>query len=1223
MKSKLFASLMVLLMGFSALAQNVVSGVVKDNVGPAIGVSVIEQGTTNGTITDMNGNFSLKVKPGASLVFSSIGYKDQIVEVGDQSSFDILIEEDNELLEEVVVVGYGVQKKKLVTGSTIQVKGDDIAKMNTANALTAMQSQAPGVQITQASAQPGKGFKVSIRGVGTIGTSSPILVIDGIYSGTADDGLNGLNPSDIESIDVLKDAASAAIYGARAANGVILVTTKQGKAGSIQVNYDGYVGISNPYRKPSLLNAQEYMAIIDETNFNMYGTATDWGSIVPAAVLNDVNNGWEGTDWWDLYENRNALQQSHSVSVNGGNDRSKFAMAVGYTDNEGIMGGDLASNFKRYTGRINSEHVVLRLNDRDIIKVGENISFWDHNAHDLAESNGYWNIVKNALMASPLVPAYDANGNLYNYGDNGMGWSSNIFVNPLEGLMNGEYNSINRSHTFGVGATFFWEVSPVRGLKYRGQVNTGYGGYNQRSESMPFSESSTNGSSNYGIQMSINDNASLSLENTISYVLPELNGHNLDFLVGQSIEMSQWSSNAYMTASTSANSVNTLVLKGFDYAIPSNFEALTGHSGGTYGKQGNIASFFGRANWNYREKYMATAILRADGSKNFARGKRWGFFPSFSAGWVISNEDFMTDLKGKVDFLKVRASWGQNGNCEIGNFYYTSNIGFSPTSYADFCYRFGSNMLDTVSGNYASGAYARNMPNPDVTWETSEQIDLGIDARFLKDRLTLVADVYSKKTKDWLVQAPVLDLYGYEEAAYVNGGDIANKGVELGLGWQDNVSRDFAYHANLNLAYNKNEVTRLASASGIIGNGSDMMKTLFENSSYVALVQVGQPVGYFNGMSHSGIWQTQDQIDEARAANKAVAANAVPGDPIWDDFNEDGMIDYDSDRHYIGNPNPDVTLGITLGFDYKGFDFNVTGYGAFGQQIMQCYRTALLANQYQNYTTDVFKRWHGQGTTNTYPRLTVGGEANQWISDLYMQQGSFFKIQNVTLGYDINKVWKSSPFSRLRVYVQAQNLFTFTKYTGCDPEIASNGGTNASWARGIDVGLYPSARTYLAGVNIGFGQKGNVAEGAEKVKYITKEVVREIIKEVPVEVVKEVPVEVIKYVEKDSKAIGDADIFFNIGSSEITSMEALKVKQLARYLKANPDAKVVISGHADKGTGTDEINQMLVEQRAAAVVKMLKNEGIGAGRISTEFNGTEKDSGISAEENRVAVCILK
>ena len=1049
-----------------------VSGTVVDAMGPVIGASILEKGTSNGTVTDIDGNFSLNVQPGATLVISYIGFVTQEIPVGNQSTINVTMKEDDTQLEEVVVVGYGVQKKKLVTGATVQVKGEDIAKLNTTNALTAMQASTPGVNITQSSSQPGKGFKVNIRGVGTIGESSPLLIIDGINAGTANDGLNGLNPNDIESIDVLKDAASAAIYGARAANGVILVTTKQGKSGKISVQYDGFVGWSNAYKVPAMLTAKDYMQVINETNFNTYGTPTNWSGLVPQAILDKVNNGWEGTDWFKEYQNKNALQFSHAVTMNGGSERSKFSISLNYSSNEGIMGGDNASSYNRYGGRINSEHVAIKGKDllgqeHDLLTLGENLSYWYHKSHDLAESNGYWNIMQAAYIASPLVEPYNADGSLASFKDNGAGYSSMVYGNPLNHFLNGGFNSLNKSRDFGVGATFYWIVEPIKNLKYRGQFNTGYSASNYRTVGYPYSSSFTSAGANYTVNQSNSQSSSFSIENTISYILPTFAKNTIDVLIGQSMERSDWSTGLNVNGTVDAENLNSLILKGWDFNTIANYDYAfhSGSGGWDTPMQGSIASFFGRMNWNYDEKYMMTAILRADGSNNFARGHRWGYFPSVSAGWVITNEKFMESTASWMDFLKFRASWGQNGNCNIGNFYYLSNIGFSPSGYPDYGYKFSSDMIATVTDNvYTTGAYAKNVPNPDVTWETSEQLNIGLDARFLKGRLGLNFDWYKKTTKDWLVQAPMNVVLGYEEAAYVNAGDVKNTGLEVALSWNDHIGKDFRYHANVNMATNKNEVTRLANNSGHIDGQSD---AIFENSSWVSRVEVGHPIGYFSGMSYSGVWQNTAEIEAARAAGKAVIEGAVPGDLIWDDYNGDGMISLSEDRHEIGNPHPDVTLGVSFGCEWKGFDFGITGAGAFGMQVMQCYRTALLANPYNNYTVDVFDRWHGEGTSNSRPRLSVGSTNDQWVSTLYMEDADYFRIQNITLGYDFAKLWKGSPFSQLRFYVQAQNLYTFTGYSGVDPEIGSSGGKD-SWARGIDVGLYPSARTFIIGASIKF-----------------------------------------------------------------------------------------------------------------------------------------------------------
>ena len=532
---------------------------------PLPGVNVVVKGTTIGTITDMDGKYSLQVDNGATVVFSFLGFQNQEV-VFNGAPINVSLAEEASDLDEVVVVGYGVQKKKLVTGATVQVDGGEIAKLNTTNALTAMQAVSPGVNITQSSAQPGKGFKVNIRGAGTIGTSSPLLIIDGVQSGTADDGLNGLNPNDIESIDVLKDAASAAIYGARAANGVILVTTKQGKEGKVTAQYDGYVGVSNPLKRPATLGAHDYMKVVNEATFNETGSPVDWSLMVPQTVLDKINNGWDGTDWFEEFRNKDAIQHSHSFSLTGGTDRSKFAMSINYSDQDGIIGADNASSYRRYGGRINSDHVLYKSakDGRNVVKIGENLSFWYHKSHDLPEGNGYWNIIHNAYNASPLTPAYNEDGSLTSYEKDGLGFSSMIFSNPLQMLYNGGLNSINRNRDFGVGATFFLEVEFIKDLKYRGQFNTGYSARANKRVAMPYSATSTDSGSNYSCFQETSASSSINVENTISYVVPEFAGNHFDVLVGQSVEKSLWSMDMSAEAKSGIDKLNSLILNGYN-----------------------------------------------------------------------------------------------------------------------------------------------------------------------------------------------------------------------------------------------------------------------------------------------------------------------------------------------------------------------------------------------------------------------------------------------------------------------------------------------------------------------------------------------------------------------------------------------------------------------------------------------------------------------------------
>ena len=1064
-----FLFLMVSIQG--AWAQTV-RGTVNDEAGePVIGASVQVQGTKAGAVTDLNGGFSVQASSNATLIISYVGFVTEKVNVQGRNDIKITLKEDVTTLNDVVVIGYGVQKKKLVTGATVQVKGEEIAKMNTTNALEAMQSSSPGVQITQSSSQPGKGYKVYIRGIGTTGNSSPLYVIDGVAGGSLDD----INPADIESIDVLKDAASAAIYGARAANGVILVTTKQGKAGKIEINYNGAMGWSNAYKRPQLLNAQQFMTIMDEYTFNTSGQKMDWSGFAPQDILTKVNSGWSGTDWWGAFENKNAQQQNHSVTLTGGTDRSKFAMSYTYTGNEGIMGADQASYYKRHTIRLNSDHVLLKVKDFDAITIGENVSISYTKNHDLAEDGMYWSYIHSLLQTSPFMPQYAYNGDTYYYQDfsgnvkYGQGWNSSLFSNPWENLSKGGFNSLAESRSVNSRATAYTIIQPIKGLRFRSQFNYNWNSGAYRNYGEPKSSGYGNATSVvYTNSQNSWLNTDWSVENTLTYDLPVMNGHKFSAMVGQSFQSTAWSFN--LSGSNKVTYGEQLAtLKGWDSAWLSNIKVLNVTDVTLTGKPNDeeyLASWFGRVTWDWNETYMATVTMRYDGSSIFTDGKRWGFFPSVSAGWVVSNEKFMEDTKSWMDFLKIRASWGQNGNKDINKYQYLATIALSGEAF-DSGYKFASDMETSVAGTPKTGAYANIVPNPDLTWETSEQLDLGFDARFLNSRLGLTFDWYKKTTKDWLIGGNLLAVYGTNPAA-INGGDVQNTGIEIALTWNDKIGKDLSYNVGVNFATNKNKVTRIANDNHYINGPSGVLS---QGTEYVYRAEEGKPIGYFYGMSYSGVWQNQEEIDAARKAHKAVLDNAQPGDLIWDDWNGDGVITYsegkDCDRHEIGNPNPDVMLGVNLGCTWKGFDFAVNGAGAFGMQIMRSYRSFSDA-PYQNYDTTILNRWVGEGTSGNQPRITsTGSENTNWVSTRYMEDADYFKIKTITLGYDFKHLWKGCPFQQLRFYVQAQNLYTFTKYTGLDPEVGNSAGGNG-WASGIDLGLYPPSRTYLVGASIKF-----------------------------------------------------------------------------------------------------------------------------------------------------------
>ncbi|MDM8306286.1 SusC/RagA family TonB-linked outer membrane protein [Phocaeicola salanitronis] len=1017
-----------------------VSGVVTSAADqlPLIGVSVQVKGTTNGAITDLDGNYTVSVASGETLVFSYIGFKTQEIQITNQTTLNVVMEEDSETLDEVVVVGYGVQKKKLVTGATVQVKGETLAKMNTNSPLQAMQGQTPGVNISSTSGQPGEGMKVSIRGLGTVGNASPLYLIDGVGG-----DISTLNPADIESIDVLKDAASAAIYGAQAANGVVLITTKSGKAGKAQISFDAYYGWQTQARKADMLNSREYMMIMDEQAVNSGNAPYDWNSF---ESIYDANGNVYDTDWVNSMFQNNAQTQSYTLGITGGSETSTYAMSLGYMSQEGIVGGKDVSNYERYNFRINSEHKIFK--DSDLLKVGEQVSFVYKMNNGISVGNQYNNTLRGAFGTSPLAPIYSDN-NIYDspYNDTTNSDWYNGDGNPYGSMMTNSNNE-NKDATF--SGNVYAELQPIKNLKFRTVFGAVYSTNEYRSFSplyhfsiYSFNDTRTSAAQNmtHGLTMTWTNTA------TYDWTVGE---HAFNALVG--MEISRYNG-TYLRAT------NGILRDGFDdweHAYVDNGTATSTDNGlgaaGHPNDETRTVSYFARFGWNWKETYMINATVRADGSSRFARGNRYGVFPSVSAGWTISNEAFMEDTYDWLDFLKLRVSWGQVGNQNIDNYQYTAPITSSNTHYI-----FGNQVgADAQSGYW--GSYPSRLANEDVTWETSEQTNIGIDARFLRSRLSLTADFYIKTTKDWLVEAPILATAG-TGAPFINGGDVKNTGIELALTWNDQIGSDFQYNVGINGAYNKNKVGNIPTEDGIIHGDVNM---LYDNTPEFYRASNGHPIGYFWGYETAGIFQNKQQIEDWKAAgNGILQADVQPGDVIYVDQDHNGVID-DNDKVDLGNGTPDFTYGFNLGFSYKNFDFAMNAYGAVGNQIVQSYRNH--ANKYSNYTSSILGRWTGEGTSNRLPRVTENN-INWQFSDLYIQDGDYLRISNITVGYDFAKLINLKAISQARLYFQVQNAFTFTKYDGMDPEI---GYGTSDWVSGIDLGYYPRPRTYLIGVNLKF-----------------------------------------------------------------------------------------------------------------------------------------------------------
>ncbi len=1040
----------LLLSASKAWAQSpvTVSGVVTSQTDgeTIIGANILVKGTTVGTITDIDGHYTINAAVGQTLVFSYIGFRTQEVKVAGPR-LDIVLEEDNEALEEVVVVGYGVQKKKLLTGATAQVKGEDIQKLNTVSPLQAMQGQTPGVNITSTSGQPGSSMKVQIRGLGTVGNSGPLYLIDGVGG-----DISTLNPADIESIDVLKDAASAAIYGAQAANGVVLITTKSGREGKSVISFDAYWGWQSVARKAHMLDAREYMTIMDEQNLNSGSGAYDWSSY---QAIRDANGNIYDTDWVDAMFKDNAQTSSYSLGITGGNQTSTYALSLAYMNQEGIAGGKDVSNYERYNFRINSEHKVLKRGKEDLLKVGEQVSFVYRISNGISVGNAYNNTLRGAFGVSPIHPIYSDN-NIYDVPFNDTSNSDwyNGDGNPYASMV---LNSNNESRSTSFNANAYAELTPLKGLRLRTVFGAVYGTSEYRSFSplyhlslYSYNDTRTSASQN------MNHGLTFTWTNTVQYDWT-MGQHAMSALLGQE-------SSSYRGTYVGAS--NGYLKEGFDdwkHAYVSNGSAASSADGlgasGSANDETRSVSYFARLGWNFKERYMVNATVRLDGSSKFAKGHRFGWFPSVSAGWTLSEEAWMEPLKEKgLDFLKLRASWGQVGNSNISNYQYSA-----PITTANTHYLFGTSGYDDataatiLASNY--GAYQSRLANENVTWETSEQTNIGIDARMFASRLGVNLDYYVKNTKDWLVTAPILATAG-TGAPFINGGDVKNTGFEFNVTWADHIGKDFTYSLGVNGAYNKNKVGNIPNEDGIIHGATGSV--LYDNSGEFYRAENGHAIGYFWGFRTAGLFQNEQEItDWIAAGNGILQADVRPGDVKFVDLNHDGAIT-EADKTDLGNGIPDFTYGFNINLGYKGLDFNITASGAAGQQIVQSYRNH--TTQTANYTTEILGRWTGEGTSNRIPRVT-NTNINWQFSDLYIQDGDYLRISSVTLGYDLARLWKARYCTQCRIYVQAQNLFTFTKYNGMDPEI---GYGNDSWVSGVDYGYYPRPRTIMVGCNLKF-----------------------------------------------------------------------------------------------------------------------------------------------------------
>ena len=1050
----LFLSGMVMLFGANSFAQNVtVKGKVSDSSGePVIGVTVmLSSNNTVGTLTDGNGNYAITVPANSSLTFSCVGFATQEEQLNGRTVINIVLQEDTEFLDETVVVGYGTQKKRLLTGATINITGEDIQKQSTTNALGALYSSVPGVNIVQSSGGPGAGYNITVRGIGTTGSASPLVVIDGVAGGHLED----LNPADIESIDILKDAASAAIYGARAANGVVLVTTRQGKIGEKKatVTFDAYTGFQQPNTNGVHgVTASEYLDLISKAGLHEFDNIE---STMPVQMQWIREGKWNGTDWFTESINKNAPNNNMVVGVTGGSDSVRYSFSFSKSYQEGTLGVPKVTYYDRTTVRANTDFTVLKKNNRDVIKLGENVTVSITDSRGMS-TGGRGSDVSNLLTKTPLLPAYDLDGSIYTY-DKQVRDHWDARDNEVNLLQEREMKE-SEGKGVRVQGNVYLEVSPIRDLRFR----TAFGFRANTNFSRSYTPIYQLTASDFKEYDSVSQSSSVSTnwtwELTANYRKTFAKAHTVEALAGTSIEATGWGMSVNGTRSTTKfGTWESANLGSVEGALTSDEHASMG--GGNTIPYNSLLSFFGRLNYSYKDKYLLTAIVRSDGSCNFAKGHRWGVFPSISAGWVISSEPWMASTKDWLSFFKIRGSWGQNGNCRIDNFQYTGTI--SLNGQYDFSYD---------QTNPVSAAYPDKIPNSKLSWETSQQLAIGFDSRYFRSRLGVIFDWYQKDTKDWLVTPPSMGILG-ASAASINGGAVRNSGVELSFTWNDKVG-DLRYSVGLNGSYNKNKVLYINNADGMIhGEKKIISENVAKEDGFRA--EPGKPIGYFLGMASEGIFQNQAQIDEYNAKGYLFMngyENAQPGDVIWINQNDDDKYD-EKDCVEIGNPHPDVTMGFSISLQWKGVDFSINGSGAFGQQVMQSYRQFALQDL-QSFTNNLIARyWTGEGSTNKFPRYSSGShnnfKCNSYNSDIFIQDADYVKIRNITLGYDFKQVFKRLPFQTLRIFVTGQNLFTFTGYDGMDPEVGT-GAPGYSWSSGIDTGFYPSPKVYMAGVSIKF-----------------------------------------------------------------------------------------------------------------------------------------------------------
>ncbi|WP_139957148.1 SusC/RagA family TonB-linked outer membrane protein [Flavicella sediminum] len=1017
MKTKLV--LFLFLCSFTAMysQQLQISGTVissEDNL-PIVGANVLIVGKNAGTTTDFDGNYQLSVNKGDQIAISYIGFTSKTVNITNQKIINVTLSENTATLDEVVVVGYGTQRKKEVTGAVAVISSEAITKLNPTRIEQALQGQVSGVNVTSDSGSPGSSSSIRIRGVSTNGDNSPLILVDG----NVIEDLSVINPNDIKTMNVLKDA-TAGIYGVRAANGVILITTKSGRKNSeLKFSLDSYTGFQQTSKKINVLNATEYALITNEA-------ALAGGN---SPLFSNYGNLGYGTNWQNEVFSTAPIS-STNLSASGGTEKATYSFGVSYLDQDGIVGGG-KSNYNRLTARANIQYDLL-----ENLKLNATAIYTHSNKNKLNE-NALGSVLFNALNMSPTLPVREANGE-FSLAE-GLGGE---VINPIAQMANSyDTDVINKiSATFGATYTFLKDFTVSSKFQYN----------NSTVDIETFKPEVNYGSSkvfNVSTNEFIDNKDSYedyTWDNYITYEKSFDDVHNVKVLLGTSV----FKTTGKYVGLTGRN----LVSNNFSDASIDNAGTVTNrYNSEELARNSNtfdtrLLSYFTRVQYNYKQKYLFSGVLRRDGSTRFGPNNRFGFFPSASLGWNITEEDFLQE-NSWLNSLKLRASYGVIGNDRIADYGYVSTLG------GQAIYVRNDEVTDE---DLLIGLAEGTLANPDIKWEEQKTANLGFDARLLDNKMNITFDAFSRKTENLLLSPQVSGILGASAPGsgtpVVNAGTVENKGLEFLIGYNDQLSDDFSFNVSYNVTALKNEVLFVASENGFEQGGSFGV-----SQEPPSRMEAGESIGFFYGYQTDGVFQNQAEIDASPVTSTATS----PGDIKFVDQNKDGTIDLE-DRVNLGDPIPEFTMGFNIGFNYKNFDFSSSAFASIGNDIVRNYERV---QPQVNRINSSLGRWTGEGTSNSIPRVTAGTSPNSLFSDYFVEDGSYLRIQNIQLGYSLNEnILEKAGLNKLRFYVSVNNLYTFTNYKGYDPSASSGDPIGA----GIDQGFYPVPRTFLLGMNLKF-----------------------------------------------------------------------------------------------------------------------------------------------------------